>query len=102
VGPFFEADSIPLDKLLAGEDTARSFPDFLRPVSTALADIPALALTDTEAMQLTQGQAISLLTLMGRIPGDAGPTGLVRAMAGGGVIGLCRLEEGWLRPERIF
>jgi tRNA pseudouridine55 synthase len=102
VGPFFEADSIPLDKLLAGEDTARSFPDFLRPVSTALADIPALALTDMEAMQLTQGQAISLLTLMGRIPGDAGPTGLVRAMAGGGVIGLCRLEEGWLRPERMF
>jgi len=102
VGPFFEADSIPLDKLLAGDDTARSFPDYLRPVSTALADIPALALTDNEAMQLTQGQAISLLTLMGRIPDTAGSAGLVRAMAGGGVIGLCRLEEGWLRPERIF
>jgi tRNA pseudouridine55 synthase len=102
VGPFIEADSIPLDKVLAGEDTARSFPDFLRPVSTALADIPALALTDMEAMQLKQGQAISLLTLMSSIPGDAGPSGLVRALAGGGVIGLCRLEEGWLRPERIF
>jgi tRNA pseudouridine55 synthase len=102
VGPFFEADAIPLDKLLTEADTARSFPDFLRPVSTALADIPALALTDTEAMQLTQGQAISLLTLMGRIPDAAGPSRLVRAMAGGGVIGLCRLEEGWLRPERIF
>jgi tRNA pseudouridine55 synthase len=102
VGPFLEADSIPLDKVLAGEDTARSFPDFLRPVSTALADIPALALTDMEAMQLKQGQAISLLTLMSSIPGDAGPSGLVRALAGGGVIGLCRLEEGWLRPERIF
>jgi tRNA pseudouridine55 synthase len=102
VGPFFEADAIPLDKLLAGEDTARSFPDFLRPVSTALADIPALALTDTEAVLLTQGQAISLLTLMGRIPDAAGSAGLVRATAGGGVIGLCRLEEGWLRPERMF
>ncbi len=102
VGPFFEADSIPLDKALQGEDTARSFPDFLRPVSTALADIPALALTEAEAMLLTQGQAISLLTLMGRIPDTSGPQGLVRAMAGGGVIGLCRLEEGWLRPERIF
>ncbi len=103
VGPFFEADSIPLDKVLPSEDTARSSPDFLRPVSTALADIPALALTDSEIMQLTQGQAISLLTLMGRIPDDANPDkGLVRAMAGGRVIGLCRLEEGWLRPERIF
>jgi tRNA pseudouridine55 synthase len=103
VGPFFEADSIPLDKVLPGEDMARSSPDFLRPVSTALADIPALALTDSEIMQLTQGQAISLLTLMGRIPDEANPDkGLVRAMAGGRVIGLCRLEDGWLRPERIF
>ncbi len=103
VGPFFAADAIPLDKVMPGEDTARSSPDFLRPVSTALADIPALALTNAEIMQLTQGQAISLLTLMGRIPGDANPAcGLVRAMAGGGVIGLCRLDDGWLRPERIF
>ena len=103
VGPFFEADSIPLDKVLPGEDMARSSPDFLRPVSTALADIPALALTDSEIMQLTQGQAVSLLTLMGRIPDEANPDkGLVRAMAGGRVIGLCRLEDGWLRPERIF
>jgi tRNA pseudouridine55 synthase len=103
VGPFLEADAISLDKALPGEDTARSSPDLLRPVSTALADIPALALTDSEIMLLTQGQAISLLTLMGRIPGDANPDrGLVRAMAEGRVIGLCRLEDGWLRPERIL
>ena len=85
------------------EDTARSSPDLLLPVLTALADIPALALTDAEAVLLTQGQAISLLTLMGRIPDDANPAGgLARAMAGGRVIGLCRLEDGWLRPERIL
>jgi tRNA pseudouridine55 synthase len=103
VGPFHEADAISLDKALGAEDTARSSPDFLLPVMTALADIPALALTEAETVQLTQGQAISLLTLMGRIPGDANPAGgLVRAMAGGRVIGLCRLEDGWLRPERIL
>ncbi len=102
VGPFHETDAIPLDKLAPREDTARPSPDFLRPVATALADIPALALTDAEIMLLTQGQALSLLTLMGRIPGSAGPTGLVRAMAGERVIGLCRLDEGWLRPERIL
>jgi tRNA pseudouridine55 synthase len=103
VGPFFEADAISLDKALPGEDTARSSPDLLRPVSTALADIPALALTDSEVVLLTQGQALSLIALMGRIPGDANPAGgLVRAMAGGRVIGLCRLEDGWLRPERIL
>jgi tRNA pseudouridine55 synthase len=103
VGPFRESDAISLDKALPGEDTARSSPDLLHPVSTALADIPALALTEAETVQLTQGQAISLLTLMGRIPGDASPDrGLVRAMAAGRVIGLCRLEDGWLRPERIL
>ena len=103
VGPFHEAASISLDKALPAEDTARSSPDLLLPVLTALADIPALALTDSEAVLLTQGQALSLVTLMGRIPGDADPAGgLARAMAGGRVIGLCRLEDGWLRPERIL
>jgi tRNA pseudouridine55 synthase len=102
VGPFMIADAIPLDKALPADDTARSSPDLLSPVTTALADIPALALTETETVQLTQGQAISLLTLMGRIPDAAPSNGLVRAMAGGRVIGLCRLEDGWLRPERIL
>jgi len=103
VGPFTEADAIPLDKALPTEDTARSSPDLLLPVATALADIPALALTEAETVQLTQGQAISLLTMMGRIPDGANPDkGLVRAMAGGRVIGLCRLEDGWLRSERIL
>ena len=102
VGPFLDRDSILLDNALPGEDTARSSPDLLLPVLTALADIPALALTDEEAVQLTQGQAISLLTLMGRIPDATETQNLVRAMAGGRVIGLCRLEDGWLRPERIL
>ena len=102
VGPFMIEDAIPLDKALPPDDTARSSPDLLSPVTTALADIPALALTETETVQLTQGQAISLITLMGRIPDANGSQNLVRAMAGGRVIGLCRLEDGWLRPERIL
>ena len=103
VGPFTEAQAIPLDKLEPTEDTPRASPDLLLPVATALADIPALALTDAEAVQLTQGQAISLVTLMGRIPDEANPAGgLVRAMAGGRVLGLCRLEDSLLRPERIL
>jgi tRNA pseudouridine55 synthase len=103
VGPFTEADAIPLDKAMPSEDTARSSPDLLLPIATALADIPALAMTAEETVLLRQGQAISLLTLMGRIPGAADPAqGVVRAMAEGFVIGLCRLEDGWLRPERIL
>jgi len=103
VGPFTEAQAIPLDKLRASDDTPPASPDLLLPVVTALADIPALALTDTEATGLRHGQAISLVTLMGRIPGSADPDrGLVRAMAGGRVIGLARLEDGWMKPERLL
>jgi tRNA pseudouridine55 synthase len=103
VGPFTEADAIPLDKLQRAADTAPVSPDFLLPVATALADIPALALTDAEASDLSHGQAISLVTLMGRIPRTADPDGgLARAMAGSRVLGLCRLEDGWLKPERLL
>jgi tRNA pseudouridine55 synthase len=103
VGPFTEAQAIPLDKLVRGEDTPPASPDFLLPVATALADIPALALTEAEAFGLSNGQAISLVELMGRIPQAADPAGgLARAMAGGRVLGLCRLEDGWLKPERLL
>jgi len=108
VGPFTESQAIPLaaillDKSAPQEDTPPTSPDLLLPVATALADIPALALTENEAVPLKQGQPISLVLLMGRIPADANPDeGLVRAMAGGRVIGLCRLSDGMLKPERIM
>ncbi len=103
VGPFTEQQSISLDKCLANEDTPPASPDLLLPVATALADIPALALTQAEAFGLSNGQAINLVDLMGRIPRAANPDGgLARAMAGGRVIGLCRLSDGWLKPERLL
>ena len=103
VGPFTERHAISLDKCVNGEDNAPASPELLLPVATALADIPALALTHGEAASLMQGQAISLVELMGRIPESADPAGgIARAMDGGRVIGLCRLEEGWLRPERLL
>jgi tRNA pseudouridine55 synthase len=103
VGPFLESMAIPLDKLQPGEDMQPASPDLLLPVVTALADIPALALTDAEVSALSHGQALSLVDLMGRIPQAANPDGgLARAMAGSRVIGLCRLEEGWLKPERLL
>ena len=103
VGPFSEAQAIPLDKLARAEDTPPTSPDFLLPVATALADIPALALTEAEAFGLSHGQAISLVALMGRIPQAADPNGgLARAMAGTRVLGLCRLEDGWMKPERLL
>ena len=103
VGPFTEAQAIPLDKLQRAVDTPPVSPDLLLPVATALADIPALALTEAEVCDLLHGQAISLVALMGRIPRTADPDGgLARAMAGSRVLGLCRLEDGWLKPERLL
>ncbi|AHJ64261.1 tRNA pseudouridine(55) synthase TruB [Granulibacter bethesdensis] len=103
VGPFTEATAISLDKALASGDTPHASPDLLLPVATALADIPALALTEQEATGLSHGQALSLIPLMGRIPDRIDPDGgLVRAMAGSRVVGLCRLQDGLLRPERMM
>ncbi len=103
VGPFTEAQAISLDKCVREADNPPASPDLLLPVLTALADIPALALTEAEAFGLSQGQPINLVDLMGRIPPTADPDGgLARAMAGGRVIGLCRLHEGWLKPERLL
>ena len=103
VGPFTLATAIPLDKLCGTEDRTAASPDLLLPVATALADIPALALTRAEATAFLHGQALSLVGLMGRIPEHADPEGgLVRAMAAEQVLGLGRLAEGWLKPERIL
>jgi tRNA pseudouridine55 synthase len=101
VGPFHEARAIPLDRLRISEDTPAPSPDLLLPVETALADIPALAVTEAEAARLETGQALSLVAFMGRVPAAANPDGgLVRVLAGGRLIGLGVLEGGMLRPER--
>ena len=101
VGPFREEHAVPLDRIAVSGDTPPPSPDLLLPVATALADIPALALTAAEAARLSHGQAIPLVELMGRVPREANPDGgLARAMAGGRLIGLCRLEDGLFRPER--
>ncbi|RBM06354.1 tRNA pseudouridine(55) synthase TruB [Novacetimonas cocois] len=103
VGPFGESDAILLDKIVASADNAPASPDLLLPVATALDDIPALALTPEEADSLSHGQALSLLDLMGRMPDAVDPrSGVVRAMDGAHVVGLCRPQDGWLRPVRML
>ncbi len=101
VGPFHENMAVPLDRIAVSGDTPPPSPDLLLPVTTALDDIPALALTEAEAARLSFGQPLSLVELMGRVPREADPAGgLARAMAGGRLMGLCRLEDGLLKPER--
>ena len=60
VGPFSEAESVTLDDLqLLGQKDAAS--ERLKPVETALDDIPALAINGEDAFKLRQGRPIVLL-----------------------------------------
>jgi len=103
VGPFTENMAVSMDTILDPSHTAQILAELVRPIETALDDIPALALTASEAHALSNGQAISLVDLMGRIPDGAdSDEGLVRVLAAGRVLALGRLSEGWLKPERLI
>lgn len=95
VGPFREEAAISLSKL----EALGHIPPLLGalvPVATALDDIPALALTGTQADRLRQGQPV-LLTR------DAPPSGtLVRAETGSKLVALVRSDGAALQPVRVF
>jgi tRNA pseudouridine55 synthase len=94
-GPFREEAAISLSKLEALGHIPALF-GVLAPVSTALDDIPALALTMAQADRLRQGQPVLL-------PRDAPPSGaLVRAEADGKLVALIRSDGAALRPVRVF
>ena len=94
-GPFREEAAISLSKLEAlGHIPALL--GALAPVTTALDDIPALALTEAQADRLRQGQPV-LLTR------DAPPSGsLLRAEAGSKLVALVRSDGAALKPVRVF
>ena len=103
VGPFLENMAVSMDTILDPAHTPSALAELVRPLETALDDIPALALTAAEAHALSQGQPINLVDLMGRIPDAANPDeGLVRVLAAGRVLALARLSDGWLKPERLI
>ena len=102
VGPFREADAISLDALRSFGDSAAVLQHML-PVETALDDIPALALTDSEARRLRSGQAVPLLRKMDlqRIAGlSDGDT--VLAMGKGKPVALTRYSAGEVHPLRVL
>jgi tRNA pseudouridine55 synthase len=101
VGPFSEADMIPLEPLeslchraAAGEGYLA---DALLPIETALDDIPALAVTPADAARLTRGQAV---LLRGR---DATILrGMVQIACGGQLVAIAEVERGEILPKRVF
>ncbi|MFP6749858.1 MAG: tRNA pseudouridine(55) synthase TruB [Alphaproteobacteria bacterium] len=92
VGHFDEAMAISLDKL---EDMRHkgALDGLLLPVEAALADIPALAVTGSEAERLRFGQAI-------RVP--HGVEGTVYATTDGKPVALAEIHAGEVRPVRVF
>src|SRR6478735_278967 len=94
-GPFREEAAISLPKL----EALGHIPPLLgalAPVATALDDIPALALTETQANRLRHGQPV-LLTR------DVPPSGaLVRAETGSKLVALVRSDGVALQPVRVF
>jgi len=102
VGRFDETQAISLDSALSlGHSLAAS--EHLLPIETALDDIPALALTATEATRLCHGQRVT--------PQDAGERARLDRIANGTIVGarherllvaLARIEEGGLRPVRVI
>jgi tRNA pseudouridine55 synthase len=105
-GPFTENDAISLDKL--AETVVHAAPqDCLLPVATALDDIPALALTETQANYLRHGRAVRVrsgsrlfvdATQLGAVCDD----GLLFAVCGEIPVALVRLEGEEIRPLRVL
>ena len=106
VGPFAEKDAISLDKLLDKlESLGHSAPlsEHLLPVETVLDDIPALALTQTEARRLSRGQAVPVLPVASRTPFKNISQGdVVCAMADGRLVALAKIKGGEIRPFRVM
>lgn len=100
-GPFDERHAITLDKLAQNDDKADALLALLRPVPTALADIPALAVTEAEAQALRWGQSPPLPVSDGLMPTMEDGT-IFQAREGECLVGLCRVQEGRMKPIRIF
>jgi tRNA pseudouridine55 synthase len=102
VGPFDADDAISLDELESiGQIAARE--QKLLPVETALDDIPALAVTESEAMRLRNGQPVSLLRKVDlqRIAElDNGDTVLAKTRTK--PVALVRYAAGEVKPFRVL
>jgi len=100
VGTFSEAEAVTLaevEQAAAGPRGHEALLELLRPVETALQDIPALSLSASDAARLRQGQAV---LLRGR---DAPiMTGTVYAVSRGALVAVGEVSQGELKPRRIF
>lgn len=102
VGPFSEEEAVSLDQLrqaqpAASAGMAEAPPQLLLPVEAALAALPTLSVSRSDAGRLVRGQPV---LLRGR---DAPViTGWVAVRTEGSLIALAEIDRGELRPRRVF
>ncbi len=100
VGSWLECDMIPLDKFEAVSHIAaadKKLEAFIRPVATALDDIPALAVSSADAVRMKRGQPV---ILRGR---DAPVLhGTVFIESRGVPVALAEVRQGAVHPKRVF
>lgn len=102
VGPFDESRAITLDRLQELVHTV-DLKDILLPVAVALADIPALLLTEAEASSLQHGRPVAVLPVSIRSPlTNVTRDSVVCAMAKGRPVALAQIRGGEIRPLRIL
>ncbi len=109
VGPFTAESAISLDMLESLGHSPAAL-EHLRPISTALDGIPALAVSGPDSVRLRSGNPILIrapqfaaLTGGGAIEAGTGLQGLrVYLTAGGEPVALAEVAEGELRPFRVF
>ncbi len=100
VGPFGEADAISLEKLeelVHRPASENSLSGILRPLSTVLDGIPALAVMDPDAARLRQGQSVLLRGAQAPVAAEA-----VLVTTRGQPLGICSIEQGSLKTKRLF
>jgi tRNA pseudouridine55 synthase len=99
-GPFTENDMISLEKLeeFSHNDAGRkAMMTVIRPLRTALDDIPALALSEAESARLRQGQSVALRSVGSPREGD-----IVLVLSNEKPLALAALKDGVLHPKRVF
>ena len=103
VGPFSLDTAMPLDRLVTIGHSVEALGEVLLPIGAALADIPALTLTEAEARSLQHGRPIAVLPVASRSPlPHVAADAIVCATANGKPIALAQIRGGELRPVRVL
>tara|TARA_B000000565_G_scaffold222547_1_gene177559 strand:+ start:45 stop:458 length:414 start_codon:yes stop_codon:yes gene_type:complete len=102
VGPFDESDAISLAFLEKLEHSAAAF-EHLKPVTSALDDIPALPVSAGEAAKLRHGQTLPALSPAAEARfAEVVAAGTGVAIAGSVPVALVSVKAGQLHPLRVF